>query len=338
MDGALTPKRLATAGLVLLVVVTALLFIAPADETYIFLPDEAKPVEPLISVDGARADDDAGGIYLVDVLVRKATLIERFFPSIRDGASLVPAHAVNPTGVSDEVRREGNLREMSRSQRIAAVVALRAVGRTVEAQPKGAFVSAVLPETPAAGVLRHGDVIVAVDGEAVTTPDQLREEVGPRRPGAVVELTVERDGRRVRLRLRTTAGPEGRSVVGIQVEPEVDVVLPVDVEIDAGEIGGPSAGLAFALGIMESLGRDVDRGLKVAATGELKLDGDVLPIGGVEQKTIGAERSDVDVFVVPAGDNAAEARRHADDVRVVGVRTFQQALRALATARSATSG
>jgi PDZ domain-containing protein len=121
-------------------------------------------------------------------------------------------------------------------------------------------------------------------------------------------------------------------VVGIQVEPEVDVLLPIDVTIDAGDVGGPSAGLAFALAIMEKLGRDVDRGRKIAATGELELDGDVLPIGGVEQKTIGAERADVDVFLVPAGDNATEARRHADDVRVVGVKTFQQALRALATA------
>ena len=331
MDRALTPKRLAPAGLVLLAVITALLFIAPADETYIFLPDEAKPVEPLIEINGAPGGDTRGGIYLVDVLVRKATLIERFFPSIRDGASLVPGHAVNPTGVSDEVRREGNLREMSRSQQIAAVVALRALGRSVEARPEGAFVAAVLPDSPAADVLRHGDVIVEVDGEAVTTPEQLRAEVGPRRAGSVVELTVDRGERRVRLRVKTRAGPEGRAVVGIQVEPEVDVVLPVDVKIDAGDIGGPSAGLAFALGIMERLGRDVDGGRKIAATGELELDGDVLPIGGVEQKTIGAERSDVDVFLVPAGDNAADARRYADDVRVVGVRTFQQALRALAT-------
>lgn len=337
MDGALTPKRLVTAGLVLVAVVAALLFIAPADDTYIFLPDDAKPVEPLIEINGTRGSDGPGGIYLVDVLVRKATLIERFFPGIRDGASLVPAHAVNPTGVSDEVRREGNLRQMSRSQEIAAVVALRALGRTVEAKPKGAFVANVLPDSPAVDLVRQGDVIVAVDGEPVTTPEQLRRRVSPRRPGTVVDLTVDRGERRLRLRVKTRAGPEGRAVVGIQVEPEVDVVLPVDVAIDAGQIGGPSAGLAFALGIMERLGRDVDGGRKVAATGELELDGDVLPIGGVEQKTIGAERSDVEVFLVPAGDNAAEARRHADGVRVIGVRTFQQALRSLATAAGAGS-
>ena len=107
--------------------------------------------------------------------------------------------------------------------------------------------------------------------------------------------------------------------------------LPVPVKIDAGDVGGPSAGLAFALDIMEELGRNVDHGHKVAATGELALDGTVGPIGGVKQKTIGARKADVDVFLVPAGENATEARRYADGLRIVPVKNFPQALRALAT-------
>jgi PDZ domain-containing protein len=82
---------------------------------------------------------------------------------------------------------------------------------------------------------------------------------------------------------------------------------------------------------MEKLGRNVDRGYKVAATGELQLDGSVLPIGGVEQKTIEAKRSHVDILLVPAGDNAAEARKFAGSMRVIPVKSFQQALRKLAT-------
>ena len=101
--------------------------------------------------------------------------------------------------------------------------------------------------------------------------------------------------------------------------------------IDLGGVGGPSAGLAFALDIVEELRGDVDRGLKVAATGEIELDGHVAPIGGVKQKVIGARRSGADVFLVPAGDNAEEARRHAGDLRVIPVESFRQALRALAT-------
>ncbi len=333
----LSPKRLAVAGIVALVLAVGALFVTPADETYIFLPDEAHPVAPLVRVAGARPQPDTGGIYFVDVLVRKATLIERFFPSIRDGASLVPASHVNPSGVSEEVRRQGNLREMTRSQKIAAAVALRALGRRVQAQPTGAFVAGVLPDGPADGALQHGDVIESVDGDRVRTPEALRERIGRRPPGAVVELSVRRGEALERFRLRTIAS-EGRAVVGIIVEPEVNVVLPIEIRIDAGDIGGPSAGVAFALAIMEKLGRDVDRGRRVAATGELELDGDIGPVGGLEQKTIGAERADVALFLVPAGDNAAEARRHADDVRIVGVKTFQQALHTLATMPEPSSG
>jgi len=103
------------------------------------------------------------------------------------------------------------------------------------------------------------------------------------------------------------------------------------VKIDAGDVGGPSAGLAFALDILEQLGKDVDNGQRIAATGQLELDGTVTAIGGVEQKTIGVQRSGIHFFLVPAGENAAEARRFAHGVRIVPVHSFRQALRKLAT-------
>jgi Lon-like protease len=82
---------------------------------------------------------------------------------------------------------------------------------------------------------------------------------------------------------------------------------------------------------MEELGRNVDGGRKIAATGELFLNGAVGPIGGIKQKTIGARRAGVDAFLVPAGDNAREARKYAEGLRIIPVKNFQQALRALAT-------
>jgi PDZ domain-containing protein len=120
-------------------------------------------------------------------------------------------------------------------------------------------------------------------------------------------------------------------IVGIRIAQGATVKLPIGVKIDLGGVGGPSAGLPFALDVLELLGRDVDHGLKVAATGELDLDGSVRPIGGVKQKTFGARQAGVDVMLVPAGENAAVARRYAGSMRVVPVESFQQALRALAT-------
>ena len=103
------------------------------------------------------------------------------------------------------------------------------------------------------------------------------------------------------------------------------------MEIDLGSVGGPSAGLAFALDIVEELRGGVDRGRRIAATGQIELDGSVTPVGAIKQKVIGARRAGADVFLVPAGDNAAVARRHAGDLRVIAVESFGQALRALAT-------
>ena len=102
-------------------------------------------------------------------------------------------------------------------------------------------------------------------------------------------------------------------------------------ETDMGSVGVPSAGLGIALEIYRELGNDVAHGYKIAVTGTIALDGSVGEIGGVKQKTIGARRAHVDVFLVPAGDNAKEARRYAGGMRIIPVTTFQQALRALAT-------
>ena len=131
--------------------------------------------------------------------------------------------------------------------------------------------------------------------------------------------------------IRPVRDPEAGLVVGIEVGQAVDPHLPLDIEINTGNVGGPSAGLAFALALLEDLGHDVDHGRKVAVTGALALDGTVLPVGGIQQKVIGARRAGAQVFVVPAGDNAREARRYADGMRVVPVKSFRQALQKLAT-------
>ena len=325
--------RVVSAGLVLAAVAVGLAFFLPSN-SYLILPDGAKPLAAKVKVENEKPANDDGGIFYVDVIVRKASLLEELISSLRpDGAELVPAHAIVPPGSNFEERRRQNLRQMDRSQEVAAAVALREQGLDVRAEPEGALVVAVAGDVPAADKLQPTDVIVAVDGEAVKTPGDLRRLIGAKKPGAVVELRIRAGGKLRTESVKTIESPDeaGRAIVGIQVEQSARIVLPIDVEIDLGGVGGPSAGLAFALDVLEELGRDVDRGYKVAVTGEIELDGDVGPIGGVKQKTLGARDAGVDVFLVPAGDNAEEAKRNANGLRIIAVESFQQALRELAT-------
>ena len=318
--------------LVLAALVAAVLWTIPTD-SYVFAPDRAKPLAEHVQVAGAHPAG-GGDVYYVDALVGKATLLERVLPFIRpEGSTLVPAQRYLPPGISDRLRQRQVIEEMQRSTQIAPAVALRTLGRNVEATAIGVLVIGVIGGTPAAGKLQEGDVIVGVDDKRVRTPDELRAAVGRRGLGARARLTVRRGESRLRVRLRTIEDPQRptRPIVGIQVDQAARIKLPIKVKIDLGRVGGPSAGLPFALEIARMLGRNVTHGCRVAATGELALDGSVLPVGAVKQKTIGARRTGVDVFLVPAGDNARTAQDNAGDLRIEPVDSFQQALRVLTT-------
>jgi Lon-like protease len=312
--------------------VAFVLWTLPAEE-FVFEPGNAKPLADRVEVEGARPVG-AGDVYYVDVFVRRTSRLEDLFPFLLpDGSDVVPEDELLPPGTSEADRDRQTAADMQRSERVASAVALQALGYDVEATPTGALVVSVAHDVPAAKKIQSGDVIVAVDGVAVRTPDDLRAQIGKREAGDPVELTVRRGKETSRIRTKTvpTPGDPSRPIVGIRVDQEADIELPIDIEIDLGQVGGPSAGLAFGLEIARMLGRNVTKGCDVAATGELALDGSVLPVGGLKQKTIGAEDTGVDVFLVPAGDNAAEARSHAEDLEVIAVDSFQQALRLLAT-------
>lgn len=327
-------RRLALSLGALLAVAAAtlgVLWLVPSDH-YLVLPDRARPVDPLVVLPGEEEGEDAeAGIYMVDVRVGRANVFERLFPSIYEGAELVPENVLNPVGVSDRQRRTSSLNQMSRSQQIAITVALRELGRQVSVESVGAEVVLVQPGAPAEGELEVGDVIVEARGEPIATTTELSRAMRPVRPGATVDLRVRREQDELELRVGTRASDQGTgAVMGVHVRDAQAFDFSLDVEIDAGSIGGPSAGLAFALEIVDELGRDIERGRRVVATGEMTLDGDVLAVGGVPQKAIGAQNAGADVFLVP-DENAADARAHAGDLEVVAVSDFDEALAALAT-------
>jgi Lon-like protease len=330
-----TPWRAAGAIVLLAVIAGVILYSVPAgafpgmSNQYILLPDTAHPVAPLVQVQGTR-HPGPGTLYFVDVIERRASTLEALFPSLRPNATLVPAGVIVPPCASDAQAEEAALQEMRFSQRVAAAVALRKLHYHVVVKPTGVVVSQLVAGTHAPCNLQPMDVVVAVDGKPTPTPASLHTALGHVEPGAVVKLRVLRGGRTLTVPVRTV-DDAGRALVGFVPDQAATIKLPLHVAIDTSEIGGPSAGLAFALEVMQKLGRNVLHGHRVAATGEMELNGAVAPIGGVKQKTYGVRQSGADVFLVPAGQNARDARRYAGPLRIIPVRTFDQALHALAT-------
>lgn len=330
-------RVLAPLALVGAIVVTGALVVGmlvPSGD-YFFVPNEARNVAGAVRIeDRPDRSDDRGGIYVVDVSVREASWLERLLPFLRpEGATLVPNHAVTARGETFEERQTKARAEMERSERVASAVAMKEAGLDVTATPRGVVVAGIAPDVPAADALEEGDVIVRAAGRDVRTPAALRAAVGTVRPGETVALRAERGDEVVDVDVETVPSPDdaSRPLIGIEVGQEADIELPLDVTIDLGKVGGPSAGLPFALEVLQELGEDVDRGYRVAATGELELDGTVGPVGGLKQKTFGVKAANADVFLVPAGENAAVARRYAGTLRVIPVESFQQALRVLRT-------
>ncbi len=306
-------------------------FITPSS-SYLLLPDSPHSLAPIIKVQGAHADSP-GGFYFVDVIERQATLAERYVSFLREGGQLVSRQDLVPANLNEQESARLDAAAMTLSKTNAEAVALEHLGYRVMIRPSGLRIEQTAEGSPAATKLFPGDVIVAVDGKAALTEPRLHALIAQHRVGQSVGLTVVRDGHRKRLTIRTYAVGSSRSVpmIGVFITQAASVKIPIKIAINAGNVVGPSAGLAFALELTEKLDGDTDRGYRVAATGEINLDGSVGPIGGVEQKVIGSRRAGIEIMLVPAGDNAAEARRYAGDMKIIAVTSFQQALRALAT-------
>ncbi len=319
-------------GVVVLALATGLILWSIPSGEYLLLPDVAHPVAPLVQVQSPHPAA-GGALYFVDVVERRATELERLLPWIHPHGSLEPAGAIVPPCSTATQAEEAELQAMTVSQQIAAAVALRHLGYHVGVHPVGVVVSQLFEGTNAPCKLQPMDVIVSADGKPTPTVASLHNALGGVKPGDSVNLRVRRGNKLLPVRLRTVgdSSEPGRAFIGIGVDQAARIKLPIHVRIDATGIGGPSAGLAFALEVMQKLGRNVLHGHRVAATGEMELDGRVAPIGGVKQKTYGVREAGADVFLVPAGDNAKEARRYAGPLRIIPVRTFSQALHALAT-------
>src|SRR5207302_3104892 len=247
-------------------------------------------------------------------------------------AEVVPAVDVRPPGTTQEQVNQTNKRLIDESKPVAAVVALRAAGYPVEITGQGAEVESLIEGMPAQGVLQVGDIIVAVDGQPIDTTSALIQAVTRHRVGDQVTLTIRRDGQTQDLQIGTRSSPTepGRPIVGVTVSTYLfDVRMPFPVDVESDNVGGPSAGFMFALGILDAVtDGDLTRGYYVAGTGTIGQDGVVGAVGGAAEKALAAEQDGAQVFLVPK-DDSEEARRWVKQLQIVPIERFDDAIHAL---------
>jgi PDZ domain-containing protein len=321
----------AVLGVVALIVAIALIWAWRTPSGYFVLwPDKAHPTAAYLHIPGGKPPVSGTGFYFVDVHELDANKLEEFWGRhLVGGATLVPDREIVVPGESEKQRVKQDFHAMDTSQIVAEAVAEKALGRNVRIRHLGALVEQVSPGLPAAKAgVEAGDVITGVDDHRVRSAADLVRFTAGLHPGDSAAYTFGHLGTK---RLRTVASGDGkhRAIIGVAIGDDIRIGhIPVKVRYTISGIGGPSAGLAFALEIYDSLsGRHLLRGHRIAATGELDPFGDVIEIGGARQKALGAIQAGADTFIVPKA-NVADARKAAGGkLRVIGVSTFAQALR-----------
>ena len=289
--------------------------------------------EPLLQIEGRPTFPTDGRLDLTTVGVQpRLTLLEALDGWLDRDRAVVPREVVYPPGKTDEEVDRETAEQMAASQNSAVSAAARQLGfRTADVLVEGVAAGA-----PADGRLREGDVLRTVDGRPLRDAADLRSAVASGEVGDVVRVGFERDGRSSAVELRTEASEddgEARPVIGV-VTREKAVDAPFEVEITLEDVGGPSAGLMFALGILDKLGEpSLTGGQYIAGTGEITAQGQVGPIGGIAQKLVAAKAKGVDAFLVPAGNCAEAVLSAPDGLPLVEVGTLSQALTALGELR-----
>ena len=311
------------------IVLVFLAFFVPIPVLYEYLPGPAPKVDRLITIDGARTYSSEGAFRLTTVSVDTQVTFAEWVVSGFDPQKAVVTRDQVTGGQSLDRLQEQQEEQMSESNQSAKEVALAALGI---AKPKGegARVVGTLEDNPAHGVLKKGDVILEVGDEDVQTVCDAGRAIDGYAVGDRIDVTVRRDRRLKTFTIDTVANPQDPAspFIGVAMD-EVNYSFDpgLDIDFDPGEIAGPSAGLMFALQIYDQLTPDdLTNGRQIAGTGEIGCDGGVGPIGGVEQKVAGAAREGAEIFLAPTLNAKAAREAAGEDIQVVSISTFSDAV------------
>ncbi|MEV4179052.1 PDZ domain-containing protein [Nonomuraea sp. NPDC049709] len=291
--------------------------------------------KPVISIKGRQTYPTTGALSLVTVAYQggpaaNIDLLTALRGWLDPTVAVVPQETIfAPDRTQKEVEEENTV-EMTSSQDSATAAALTELKITFRA-----FVQVASTEKgmPADGKLQKGDEINSVDGKAAKDVTVVANTVKTHKPGESVAFNVTRGKEKVDITVPTVAGPEGQTLVGVKMQTGYE--FPFDVDINVGDVGGPSAGLMFSLGILDKLTPgELTGGKKIAGTGTINPGGEVGAIGGIAQKMVGAKDSGATIFLTPAGNCAEATKAVPDGLRLVRADTLHDAVQALDALRT----
>ena len=282
----------------------------------------------LITVEGAHAG--TGELRLTTVSLAGSPTQSLHLGQVLAGwvnpdKQVLPVEQVFTTDRTKEEIDADNEAAMISSQEYATVAALEELGQEV---PTTLTAVGVVPGTGADGVVAEGDVLTTLDGAALTSFSDLSARLGATPPGTVVQVGMIRGGEAVTASITTGDDGDGGSILGVYIDPEFHLPVPVTIQID--KVGGPSAGMMFALGIIDLLTpEDEANGVVIAGTGTIDLTGEVGPIGGIALKMIGAVDDGATWFIAPRDNCDDVTGRVPDGLEVVAVGTLSEARAAM---------
>lgn len=303
---------------------------------YVYKPGRADSLETIVEVEGGYESE--GSMHLLTVSGAQATPIQYILAKILPYHEILALKDVRPEGVTDEEYLQMQLQLMENSQQSSTVVAFEAAGANIQIDYKGIYVVSVIEDMPAEGVLEIGDIITSIDGNQIDESEQLIAHIEGKKAGDTITLEIERDEVQLTETLELVAFEEAENKVGIGIQLVTNRHVEVDPEVhfSSGNIGGPSAGLIFALEIYDQLTEDdLTKGYHIAGTGEIDYEGNVHRIGGVDKKVVAAHKKGCDIFFVPNEEGAVNsnyqvAKETAEKIKtnmeIVPVDTFEDAL------------
>jgi PDZ domain-containing protein len=287
-------------------------------------PGPVRAVEPLIRFDGRTRYESDGSFVLTSVKFNQLTAFGVVDAWLDPDASVVSREDLFGTGQTEEEERERSISQMDQSKLDAAYVVLEDLTDYPDVHGEGVLIQSVVDGCAADGELYPGDVVVAIGGTEVDTVLDARRAIRATAPGGRLSFDVTIDGEPETVSLvREPCGGSNRPLVGVAMIES----FPFEVRISSGEIGGPSAGLAWALGLHDLLTPgDLTGGRTIAITGQLGTDGTVYPIGGIDDKVVAAAAAGATILILPQGNLAGARAAARDELELVPVATFEQAL------------